>query len=399
MTFSEYISKEKGVEKNKISYYEFWLELYYKYEKDKNNVNHSTFLVNLEDKYESWQIEQARRSLLFYKLYLSKVENNNRTWNEIEKLVIEELRFQHKSYNTEKTYLHWIRDFVRYINDKTPNDVMQGDIKRFLSCLAVERKVSASTQKQAFNSLLFMCRFVLDIEIENLNSIVRSTKGRKLPVVLSANEIKSIFRYIDGVKLLMLQLIYGSGLRLNECLKLRVKDLDFENNIVTVRAAKGDKDRATILPQYLVANLENYITKIKKIYIEDRDNKVCGVELPDALGKKYPKAGEDWSWFWVFPSRKLSIDPRTHEVRRYHLYPSTLQKEFHRALKKSSVTKRASIHTLRHSFATHLVESGYDIRTIQELLGHNNVSTTMIYTHVANKNKLSVISPFDNLNK
>ena len=195
----------------------------------------------------------------------------------------------------------------------------------------------------------------------------------------------------------MLQLIYGAGLRLNECLCLRIKDLDFENGTLTIRAAKGDKDRITILPRFLSTKLEKHISTVKGLFLDDRENNVCGVVLPTALEKKYPKAGEEWGWFWVFPSHKLSVDPRSGKVRRYHLYPSTLQKTFHTALLKSGVTKKASIHTLRHSFATHLVESGYDIRTIQELLGHSNVSTTMIYTHVASKNKLSVISPFDNL--
>lgn len=405
MTYTEFICKEKGVEESKAKYFENWLKMYIKFESLNNNVDHNIFLMNLEGKYLDWQIDQARFALLYYKQFqkaFGHIEKRGEpvkaeSWANIEKKVIYELRFQHKSYNTEKTYLYWLKDFISFIKSKNPNKIEQKDIKRYLTYLAINRKVATSTQKQAFNSLLFICRFILDIEIDNLNSVVKAAKSKKLPVVLSANEIKRIFKYIDGTKLMMLQLIYGSGMRLEECLSLRIKDIDFSCKTITVRAAKGDKDRITILPQFLISNLEKHIASVKELFLADRDNCVCGVELPGALEKKYPKAGEEWQWFWVFPSKKLSVDPRSQKVRRYHIYPSTLQKSFNTALKKSSVNKRASIHTLRHSFATHLVESGYDIRTIQELLGHSNVSTTMIYTHVASKNKLSVISPFDNL--
>lgn len=396
MTYSEFICKEKGIEEKKLPYYEFWVELYKKYENTNNNVNQDIFLLWLQGKYEPWQIEQARQSLLFYKQYQSETEDESKTWKQIEKEVREELRFQHKSYNTEKTYLHWLRDFIRYIDNKIPEHVKQKDIKNYLSYLAVTRKISGSTQKQAFNSLLFVCRFAMNIKIENLNSVIRSEKGRRLPVVLSANEIKRIFKQVDGVKLLMLELIYGAGLRLEECLSLRIKDLDFERGTLTIRSGKGNKDRITILPHYLSDKLESGILAIKSIYMEDREKNICGVELPKALEKKYPNAGKEWQWFWVFPSYKLSVDPRTHKVRRHHINSSTLQKVFYKSLKKANINKRASVHTLRHSFATHLVEAGYDIRTIQELLGHTNISTTMIYTHVANKNKLSVVSPIDN---
>ncbi|MGL1892572.1 MAG: integron integrase [Spirochaetaceae bacterium] len=405
MTYSEYICKEKGVREDKVQYFEYWVELYKRFGDSTIGDYSKEFLENLSINHDLWKTKQARKAILYLqqykKLYSLNQKDNEEiktiTWDDVVQKVKLELRFQHKSYNTEKTYLFWIKDFISFFKDNNPNKVVLADLKRYLTYLAVTREVAASTQKQAFNSLLFMCRFVLNLEVENLNSVVKSSLSKKLPVVLTGNEIKCIFRNIDGVKLIMLQLIYGAGLRLEECLNLRIKDIDFECGTITIRSAKGNRDRVTILPQYLVSYIEKHITTVKVLHIKDRDNNVCGVELPSALSRKFPNAGIDWLWFWIFPSNKLSIDPRTNIIRRYHLYPSTLQKTFHSALLQSSVTKRASIHTLRHSFATHLVEAGYDIRTIQELLGHSNVSTTMIYTHVASKNKLSVISPFDNL--
>lgn len=405
MTYTEFICNERGVEASKIRYFENWVNMYKKFESSNNNVDTNIFLRQLESIFQLWQIDQARLALLYYKQFTKTIKHADKqekstkgeSWIDIEKKFIYELRFQHKSYNTEKTYLYWVKDFINFFENASPNQIKQQDIKKYLTYLAVKRKVAVSTQKQAFNSLLFLCRYILDIEIEDLSSVVKSTKSKKLPVVLSAKEIKSIFKHLDGEKLIMLQLIYGSGMRLEECLSLRIKDIDFSSRTITVRAAKGDKDRVTILPRFLVSYLEKHISINKSLYTEDRDNNVCGVELPGALAKKYPNAGKEWQWFWVFPAKKHSIDPRSKEVRRYHIYPSTLQKAFHSALKKSYVNKRASVHTLRHSFATHLVEAGYDIRTIQELLGHSNISTTMIYTHVASKNKLSVISPFDKL--
>lgn len=257
--------------------------------------------------------------------------------------------------------------------------------------------MALATQKQAFNAILFLCRNVLDVEIKTLHDVVRSKVKKKLPTVFSESEIRRVLQRADGVYKLMLELIYGGGLRLSECLNLRIKDMDFERSVMVVRSGKGDKDRETIFPSNLHDKVETHINSIKRYYMEDRENNVEGVSLPKALSRKYPKAGMDWAWFWLFPSHKLSVDPQDLKVRRYHIYPSTLQKYFHQLTKKSRIVKNSSIHTLRHSFATHLVEAGYDIRTVQELLGHSNVSTTMIYTHVAKKNKLSVISPLEKI--
>lgn len=276
----------------------------------------------------------------------------------------------------------------------TPEQV--SGLLRNIQYLAVSRKVAQNTQKQAFNALLFFFRHILKKRIENLNGTVMSKQHSKLPLVLTQNEIKNVFNQLKDPYLLMAELIYGSGIRLNECLNLRIKDLDFERGSVLIRSGKGDKDRLTLLPDRIESRLNKHLANARLLYDKDRAENIAGVMLPSALSRKYPNAPIDWLWFWVFPSPKLSIDPYSNTVRRFHIYPSSLQKAFKTAVRNSLITKNASIHTLRHSFATSLIESGYDIRTIQELLGHSDVSTTMIYTHVAIKNKLGVKSPLDN---
>lgn len=397
MTYVEFIRKFRNVPENKVEFYLNWVKCYKEYCSKCSNPSIDNYILKIKSQYSEWKVDQARQAIIYLKQYKTQTTYcaNLDTKEIIEQTRIE-LRYHQKSYNTEKIYIYWLNDFLK-TRANIGNKITERDIKRYLSHLAVDRDVAKATQKQAFNALLFAARFILTIEIKELEDVIKSDNKKKLPVVLNIQEIKQIFDYLEGTKLLMVKLIYGSGLRLNECLSLRIKDIDLEQNIITIRSGKGNKDRMTILPENLKQNIENHITDIKHLYLLDRENEENGVEMPGALGKKYPGAGKEWGWFWLFPSNKLSVDPRSKQVRRYHLYPSTLQKSFHEALKKSHVEKRASIHTLRHSFATHLVESGYDIRTIQELLGHSNVSTTMIYTHVAQKNKLSVISPMDNL--
>ena len=230
-----------------------------------------------------------------------------------------------------------------------------------------------------------------------MDSVARSKVRKRLPLVLSQIEIVEIIKHLENPYKLMAEIIYGGGLRLSECLNLRIKDIDFEKNILTIRSGKGDKDRQTLLSKKASFALKEHIQQIRHFYEDDRFEENPSVELPKALERKYPNAGKEWAWFWVFPSAKISIDPRSFITRRHHLYSSSLQKYFKEALRKSGIPKNASIHTLRHSFATHLIENGYDIRTIQDLLGHSNISSTMIYTHVASRNKLGVISPMDKL--
>ncbi|MCL5420957.1 MAG: integron integrase, partial [Nitrospirae bacterium] len=306
------------------------------------------------------------------------------------------LRLRHMSYSTEKTYLMWLRSFTGFIAGKTPDDLTVADMQQFLSYLAVERKVSPSTQNQALNALVFVYRHVLDkiIGVDELNA-VRAAYRRRLPVVLTVREAHSIFDKLSGIHRLMAMLIYGCGLRILECLSLRIKDIDIEQGIVIVRAGKGDKDRRTVLPESLKDDLIRHIAEVRSLYDNDRQEDINGVYLPGALERKYPNAGKEWGWFWLFPSKSLAVDPRTRVVRRHHMHPASLQKAFKTAAAEAGITKQASVHTLRHSFATHLLENGYDIRTIQELLGHRNLQTTMIYTHVATKNVLGVRSPLD----
>ncbi len=319
-------------------------------------------------------------------------------WESIKKFLISTLRIQHKSYRTEKTYIGWINRFANYLNYKNPKNLTHQDLKNFLTHLAINRGVSAATQNLAFNAVYFFYKNYLGITNVELQSAIRSKIPRKLPTVLSKTEISNIFINLDGIPKLMAQIIYGGGLRLTECLSLRIKDIDFARGCIIIRSGKGNKDRLTILPENLKEPLKKHITSIRTIYRKDRKNGLPGVQLPNGLDIKYKNASTEWGWFWVFPSYKLSQDPFTHTTKRYHTYPSTLQKAFKKAVKKAGIPKHATIHTLRHSFATHLIESGYDIRTIQELLGHTNVQTTMIYTHVAKKNKLGVRSPIETLN-
>ena len=309
--------------------------------------------------------------------------------------MVRALRLRHRSYRTEQSYLQWLKRFGAYLGFKEPRSVNQQDLEHFLSHLAVDRKVSATTQRVAFNALLFLFRHVLIKEISGLDGAVRARIPRRLPVVLSRQEVLRIFDQMEGTARLMAGIIYGGGLRLQECLQLRVKDVDFERGCLTIRSGKGDKDRQTLLPESLKNDLQRHLLRVRELHEEDRRNQVEGVWLPNALERKYPNAGKEWAWFWVFPSRKLSIDPVSKIIRRHFLYPTVLGKAFRQAVQRADIAKRATIHTLRHSFATHLLEGGCDIRTVQELLGHSNVDTTMIYTHVAKKNVLGVRSPMD----
>ena len=271
------------------------------------------------------------------------------------------------------------------------------DVKDFLSHLALTKRVSSSTQNQAFNALLFLFRDVMKTELGDLSKTVRAKRGQRLPVVLSPEEVQSLFKNVKGLSLLILQLLYGSGLRLLELARLRVKDIDFGQNLIFVRGGKGDKDRTTILPQTVKSILEKHLDGTKKLHDRDLAGGYGEVYLPDALERKYPNAAKEWGWQYVFPAPKLSVDPRSGKIRRHHITEKTIQNAVKEAVKKAGIVKHASVHTLRHSFATHLLMNGVNIREIQILLGHKHVETTMIYTHVV-RNMLSVPkSPLDNL--
>jgi len=304
------------------------------------------------------------------------------------------LPLKHLSLRTEQTYLGWVRRFYRFLNGLSPYSLDSTHVKDFLTYLAVERKVAASTQNQAFNAILFLFRHILDKQIDEIGDAVRAKKKRRLPVVLTKSEINRLLDQMSGTNLLMAKTIYGCGLRLRECLHLRIKDIDFSRMAVTVRG-KGDKDRETVLPGSIKGTMINHIESVRKIYEKDRENGLAGVQLSGALERKLPNAGKEWAWFWVFPSHKISVDPTTNIIRRHHIYTGNLQRQIKQAGIRAGIPKRITVHALRHSFATHLLEKGHDIRTIQDLLGHADLRTTMIYTHVVSKNRLGIISPLD----
>jgi len=406
--FSDYLTAKCKINPKQIPFYVKWVNDCYGFsncseERQLVWENVQKYLYYLEKKREPWQVKQAEYALRLYKYFQTKTNedsegkniNNKIAWEKVFKQTRNLLRLQQKSFSTEKTYMQWIKRFALFSSVKSPEEVDGEALKNFLSFLAVERRVGAATQNQAFNALLFLFRKVLCVDIGDIAETVRARKKRRLPVVLTRREVNLVIAELQGVTRLMAELIYGSGLRLMECLRLRIQDIDQERGVLVVRSGKGDKDRQTLLPEKVKDGLIAHLEYINKIYEEDRTNDLPGVALPGALDRKYPNAGKEWRWFWLFPSKDLSKDPRSAVIRRHHIYPRSLQKQIGRAVNNAGIVKRVTVHTLRHSFATHLVENGYDIRTVQELLGHSSVQTTMIYTHVAQKNKLGVKSPLD----
>jgi integron integrase len=311
--------------------------------------------------------------------------------------VCDAIRLRHYSIRTEQAYLNWIKRFILFHNKRHPREMGAAEIQRFLSYLATTQNVSASTQNQALCALVFLYKQVLEVDLPEFDAIVWAKKPKKLPVVFSKVEVKLVLNQLSGTHWVMANLLYGAGLRLIECLRLRVKDVDFDKNQVMVRAGKGERDRVTILPEILKRQLQRHLSQIKKLHETDLKNGFGSVYLPYGLERKYPNASKEWEWQWIFPAVNISTDPRSGARRRHHLHESVLQKAVRAAIKKAGLTKSAGCHTLRHSFATHLLQDGYDIRTVQELLGHQNVATTMIYTHVINKGGMGVQSPADKL--
>ncbi len=309
--------------------------------------------------------------------------------------VREKIRLRHYSIRTEQAYVSWIKRYILFHEKRHPNEMGQSDIEAFLSHLAIDRKVSASTQNQAFNALLFLYRHVLEKEIgDNINA-VRAKKPKRLPTVMAKDETVKVINALSGVHQLMAKLLYGSGLRLMECARLRVKDMDIDRLQILVREAKGNKDRVTMLPESVVPSLKDHLLHVKQLFENDLKKGYGRVYLPHALERKYPKANRQWGWQYVFPAKSLSVDPRSRVKRRHHIHENSLQKAVKKAADLAGIIKSISCHTFRHSFATHLLEDGYDIRTVQELLGHKNLNTTMIYTHVLNKGVKAVRSPLD----
>ncbi|NWF92905.1 MAG: integron integrase [Syntrophaceae bacterium] len=419
--FELFLIKLGSVPEDKIKFYIYWVRRFLKfcnYQFDNiNQKNVSQYLDSLEadEKVKDWQVKQAADAVILYvEKYLNRSLNQalsptkdsestaidpKRTlqWKQTLEEAKDAIRLRHFSLSTEKTYLGWISRFKTFLKDRDPNSLEANDMKNYLTHLARFGRVSASTQNQAFNALLFLYRHILHKEVEDLTSVPRAKRRINLPTVLGRDEVKNLLSHLNGVYLLMGQLMYGCGLRLMECLRLRIKDIDFENSLLMVRSGKGEKDRALMIPARIKEEFSKHIASVKEIHEQDLKMGYGEVYLPDALDKKYPDAPREWGWQWVFPAEKLSVDPRTGKVMRWHIHPSAIQRAVKEAVIKTGLPKKASCHTLRHSFATHLLEAGHNIRTIQELLGHKHVNTTMIYTHVIRKRPAEIRSPLDGL--
>ena len=312
--------------------------------------------------------------------------------------VKEVLRYYHYAYRTEETYCQWILRYIHFYGGKThPRELGSEHVERFLSHLVVQGNVAASTQRQAFNALVFLYRRVLDIPLDDSISPTRSKRRKRPPVVLTADEVQRLFLHMNGTHLLMAKLIYSTGLRLMECIRLRIQDVDFGQKNIYVRAGKGGKDRVTVLPPNLTEELQQHIARVAALHHQDLQQGFGEVYLPHALQKKYPNAARETGWQYVFPARKRSIDPRSGMERRHHVMESGLQKAVKRAARQAEIHKRVGCHTLRHSFATHMLEKGVNIRVLQDLLGHADVKTTEIYTHVMDKSTDALPNLLDSL--
>ena len=359
---------------------------------------------------QDWQVRQADQALCIYFVnFLKRTDWQQRldaVVNDHDKtspltaldLLRTRLRTRHYSYRTECTYVDWARRFLEYAATRqgVPEPRVEPEgVRDYLTHLAVHQRVSASTQSQAFCAILFLCREVLGINLDGVSGAVKAKRGQRLPVVLSMPETAALLGAMSGTARLMAALIYGGGLRVSECCELRVKDLDFDQGLVFVRRGKGDKDRATLLPEAGRDLLRAHLGKVEALHHADRKTTLAGVWMPDALERKYPHAGKEFGWFWVFPSQSLSTDPRAGIVRRHHMSDSVVQKAVKAAAKAARIHKPVSVHTLRHNFATHLLLNGVDIRQIQEYLGHTHVETTMIYTHVVKEFRNPPRSPLD----
>ncbi len=311
--------------------------------------------------------------------------------------VRERIRYMHYSLSTERTYVYWVRFFLKWHGLRHPRDMGVAEVEAFLTMISALRRVSASTHNQALSALLFLYREVLDVELPWMDNINRPQAVRRIPSVLTKDEVARSFAVLPADMGLVARLLYGTGMRLMEGLRMRVKDLDFDRGVIVVRQAKGNKDRVVMLPRTLAAELRGQVAQARATWESDRQLRVPGVATPDALEVKYPDLGKRWGWFWVFPSPTLSVDPRSKIKRRHHLFEERLQRALKKAVGPANVHKHVSVHTLRHSFATHLLQGGTDIRTVQELLGHSDVSTTMIYTHVLKVAAGGTASPLDAL--
>ena len=411
--FQKFLLEHKLVPAKNVAFFAYWVSRFLDYARKRDpsaTEYHESAVIEFldvlrsEKRIQDWQHRQADDAIrLYYFHYLGTKGNRSLggdipadvpgTLQEIKRLI----RLRHYSYSTERTYLQWVERFLAYAlkPERKIAELSSEDFKNFLSHLALKRKVSASTQNQAFNAILFLFRYVFHTEPENLSNTVRAKRGIRLPTVLSIDEVKEIFNHMSGTNLLITELLYGCGLRLMELCRLRVKDIDFAANTIFVRSGKGDNDRSTMLPSAVKKRLQKHLEGVKRLHEQDIALGHGETYLPDALGRKYPNAGREWGWQYVFPSSKLSVDPRSGKIGRHHISGKTVQVAVRNAVKKAGLAKHATVHTFRHSFATHLLQNGVNIREVQSLLGHKNVETTMIYTHVMRDMTTAPKSPLD----
>ena len=429
--------EDNRVDSRHSGYYVKWAQAFFRFIpgkglRDRSREDIEAFLADIGKRPGTgdWQVKQAEHALkILYEVFLPNYAPVNTTRvtmeprerkaegperkagtfrdrtipGEVERLfatlldaIKAEIRSRHYSIRTESAYVDWARRFIAFHGYTDPRSLdATKAVKEYLEYLAVERAVAANTQNQALNALVFLYNNVLNRPFGELETFVRAKRPQRLPEVMTREEVQSLFTHMEGVSLLMAGLMYGGGLRLMECVRLRVMDLDFGRRQIMVRDGKGQKDRVTMLPERFSAPLQEHLARVRTVYEEDRGKGIPGVYMWSALGRKYPKAALEWKWQYVFPAKSLSVDPRSTTVRRHHISENLVQKAVKEAVERAGLTRRISCHTLRHSFATHLLEARYDIRTVQELLGHADVSTTMIYTHVLNRPGLSVMSPAD----
>lgn len=413
--FQAFLRTRNLVNEKYIPYFAHWVSRFLYFCNNNTQSDHARLILEFMDSLKKdknisdWQLRQAQQAVQLYldnfkgQIAISAMSPSASTdakGSDIHQIVKEMkrlIRLKHYSYSTERTYLDWAKRFFQYVQAIKGNNALfvPDDIKQYLSHLAIKQRVSASTQNQAFNALLFLFRDVLGQDVGNLGETVRAKRGTRLPVVLTTDEVKALFSNMSGTGLLIAQVIYGAGLRLMELARLRVMDIDFDMQVITVRSGKGDKDRTTVLPESVKERLRDHIERVKALHEKDLAAGYGEVYLPDALAKKYTNAGKEWGWQYVFPSARLSVDPRSGKVRRHHISETAIQSAIANAVRKAGIVKHATVHTLRHSFATHLLMKGVNLREIQELLGHKNVMTTMIYTHVLRDMSNAPQSPLD----
>ena len=420
------VLEELGISERQWRFYSYWVYQFFnknpgRLRRDLGRIEIETFISQIinDPGIADWQVHQARDAIeIYYEQFrgiaLKSIEECNLqsqpvvessqkplkecvNYAALEKAVCSALRVEHYALKTEKAYLQWIKRFVAFHENKRPSDMGSIEIHQFLSYLALNQKVAASTQNQALNAIVFLYRKVVRKELDDFGDFPRAKRGKRLPVVLSRQEVDSLLSRIDNTEGLIARLLYGTGMRVSEALRLRIQDLSFDRNEITVRSGKGNRDRRVPLPAALKAELLQQFDGRRYQYESDREKEMHEVELPGALARKYPNAPYEWKWQFVFAAADYSTDPRSGVKRRHHLHEVRIQRAVKRAATDANITTRVTPHTLRHCFATHLLEAGQDIRTVQELLGHSDVKTTMMYTHVLNKGPLGVVSPLDTL--